>query len=99
MRVAELDMTKQKSPCSVPVFTERPLFQANAHVESHLILLVVLQFENSEVCGIISDRIYGCLPHSNPTINDYYVDGVSLTHGNPRQHIWTFTSALHEVVW
>ena len=28
------------------------------------------------------------------TINSNYVDGVSLTHGNPRQHIWTFAAAL-----
>ena len=28
----------------------------------------------------------------NSTIEDNYVDGVSLTHGNPRQHIWTFAA-------
>ena len=33
----------------------------------------------------------------NPdNIESYYVDGVSLTHGRPRQHIWTFASALDE---
>ena len=31
------------------------------------------------------------------TINDVYVDGLSLTHGNPRQHIWTFAVALNDV--
>ena len=25
-------------------------------------------------------------------INTYYTDGVSLTHGNPRKHVWTFMS-------
>ena len=29
-------------------------------------------------------------------INSYYVDGVSLTHGSPRQHIWTFMAGLIE---
>ena len=29
-------------------------------------------------------------------INTAYVDGVSLTHGDPRQHIWSFAAALHE---
>ena len=24
------------------------------------------------------------------TIDDYYVDELSITHGNSRQHIWTF---------
>ena len=30
------------------------------------------------------------------TIDGPYVDGVSLTYGNPRQHIWTFAAALDE---
>ena len=32
------------------------------------------------------------------TLEEIYVDGVSLTHGAPgsRQHIWTFAAALHE---
>ena len=32
------------------------------------------------------------------TIDDGYVDGVSLTHGQfPRQHIWTFANAVDEI--
>ena len=32
------------------------------------------------------------------TIDSYYVDGVSITHGrSPRQHIWTFAAAVDEV--
>ncbi len=31
------------------------------------------------------------------SIDDGYVDGVSLTHGqSPRQHIWTFANAVDE---
>ena len=32
--------------------------------------------------------------HNN--INSYYVDGISLTHGSPRQHIWTYVAGLIE---
>ncbi len=34
------------------------------------------------------------------SIEEAYVDGVSLTHGNPgsRQHIWTFAAALSETI-
>ena len=32
--------------------------------------------------------------HNN--INSYYVDGISLTHGFPHQHIWTYTAGLNE---
>jgi len=28
------------------------------------------------------------------TIDGYYVEGLSITHGNPRQHIWTFANGL-----
>ena len=30
------------------------------------------------------------------TIDDVYVDGLSLTHGNPREHIWTFAVAVSD---
>ena len=33
---------------------------------------------------------------STETVNGIYVDGVSVTHGNPRMHIWTFAVGLHE---
>ena len=34
------------------------------------------------------------------TIDDTYVDGISLTHGrNPRKHIWTFAAALREILY
>ena len=32
--------------------------------------------------------------HNN--INSYYVDGVSITRGSPRQHIWTLMAGLNE---
>jgi len=31
------------------------------------------------------------------TIDDAYVDGLSLTHGHPREHIWTFAAAISDV--
>ena len=32
------------------------------------------------------------------SIDQNYVDGVSLTYGSPRQHIWTFASGLSETI-
>jgi len=31
------------------------------------------------------------------TIDDVYVDGLSLTHGHPREHICTFAAAINDV--
>ena len=54
----------------------------------------------SRVCGKIIGYQVGA-PDTfndigNPTI-DSYIDGVSLTHGHPRQHIWSFAAGLDEV--
>ena len=59
----------------------------------------------SQVCGrllgyqygspnaIHSSGIYGT---GHNDINSHYVDGVSLTHDSPRQHIWTFMAGNSE---
>ena len=57
--------------------------------------------EYSHVCGRVigyQDRSTDAFQvGSSLNIEDNYVDGVSLTHGQlPRQHIWTFVSALDE---
>ena len=57
--------------------------------------------EYSHVCGrVIGYQFGGTLSfyeytqNTSLTIDDPYVDGVSLTHGqSPRQHIWTFAAA------
>ena len=53
----------------------------------------------SKVCGRIIAYQYST-PNaflSRDSIDDLYVDGVSITHGkNPRKHIWTFTAATDE---
>ena len=59
----------------------------------------------SEVCGRVTGYQYGSPdavatthgPNSaHNDINSYYVDGVSITHGSPRQHVWTFMCGLYE---
>ena len=55
-----------------------------------------------QVCGRIigyqiglPDSFYR-LSSSMHSIDTFYVDGVSVTHGSPRQHIWTFSTGLDE---
>ena len=53
----------------------------------------------SQVCGrIIGYRVgdpegFGVYTHLRGNIDRAYAEGVSITHGNPRQHIWTFATA------
>ena len=63
--------------------------------------------EYSKVCGRIiayqvdtTDGFNIDLEHngfSGTDINSVYVDGISLTHGSPRQHIWTFAAGSNEL--
>ena len=52
----------------------------------------------SKVCGRITALTEGApegfMRTSNTDINGTYVDGVSLIHRAPRQHIWTFSAIL-----
>ncbi len=62
----------------------------------------------NEVCGRVigyqsgstdgpSGGHYGtCYATNEARINCPYIDGISLTHGSPRKHIWSFLSALDE---
>ena len=62
--------------------------------------------EYSRVCGKIigyqqkSPDAFAQYYHNRAlTIDQAYVDGISLTHGHsPRKHIWTFAAALHEII-
>uniref|UniRef100_A0A1X7TJ08 Fibrinogen C-terminal domain-containing protein n=1 Tax=Amphimedon queenslandica TaxID=400682 RepID=A0A1X7TJ08_AMPQE len=56
----------------------------------------------SQVCGRVVGYQYAStdavpahgVRHND--INSYYVDGVSITHGSPRQHVWTLMAGLNE---
>ena len=41
-----------------------------------------------------ADGFYNYHKLGQTSIKDYYVDGVSLTYGQPRRHIWTYAAAL-----
>ena len=47
--------------------------------------------------GSYTDEPYGTRVDTNHNdINSYYVDGVSITRGSPRQHVWTLMAGLNE---
>ena len=55
----------------------------------------------SQVCGRVIGYQYGSPDALNPAgghvlIDSPYVDGVSITHGSPRQHIWTLMAGVRE---
>ncbi len=57
----------------------------------------------SEICGRVRgyqynspDALYDYHSIGENDINSPYVDGVSLTRGNPRKHVWTFIAGINE---
>ena len=105
MRVAELDMTKNISHQCPSGLTEHIYSGKRTCVRiettdgcSSANNFNTFGVEYSHVCGRVIGYQYGATDaFSSGNINSNYVDGVSLTHGNPRQHIWTFASAFDEI--
>ena len=52
----------------------------------------------SQICGRVKGYQYGHTDGLNTygSINSYYVEGVSITRGSPRQHVWTLISGYSE---
>ena len=52
----------------------------------------------SRVCGRVIGHQFGHTDafHSHMTIDQPYVEGVSITHGSPQSHIWTLAADLRE---
>ena len=56
----------------------------------------------NKVCGrvigyqVASPDAFNTEHQSDRSINGFYVDGVSITHGSPRNHIWSYVAGVHE---
>ena len=110
MRVANLDMTNPNQNCPEGlrlVTREEPPLRTCGRVEEPGCTSTTYStygVEYSKVCGRIiayqsstSDAFDPYFDNRALSIDDGYVDGVSLTHGqSPRQHIWTFANAVQE---
>ena len=107
MRVAELDMTNSSHQCPSGLrqrndIGKRTCVPNSDSATCSSVTFLVNALDYSKVCGRIigyqyssTNAFYNSVS-SPQSIDTYYVDGVSLTHGNPRQHIWTFAAAYGE---
>ena len=109
-RVANLDMTDPSQQCPdgfrLVTRTTAPLRMCGRPGPAGCVSTTfpVHGIEYSQVCGRIigyqdksPDAFYSYNGRSE-TIDDTYVEGVVITHGqSPRRHIWTFAAALDEV--
>ena len=110
MRVAHLDMTDPNHYCpegfrlfpgpkKLCTRDDSGSGCTSIHFSTHGVLY-------RQVCGKVigyqyerPDAFYAYHARYASTINDPYVDGVSITHGSPnRAHIWTFAGAKNEIL-
>ena len=108
-RVAYLDMSDLTQTCPPAwelITTPRRSCGRPSNAGGRTCYSATFQTQNiqySQVCGRIKGYQVGqpgafyLENRGQPqTIDGPYVDGVSLTYGNPRQHIWTFAAELDE---
>ena len=105
MRVAELNMTDTSEQCPSGLVERNDNNIRRCEIMNDgcsSTTYSTLNINYRKVCGRITgyqvgttNAFHAYYHYSNViTINSTYVDGISLTHGNPRQHIWTFAAAL-----
>ena len=104
MRVAKLDMiwSSTQCPSGLGQRTDSNIRTCARNSNTSGCSSVTLFTNNihySRVCGKIKAYQFGstdAFGTGTNNIDTHYVDGVSLTHGRPRQHIWTFAAAQDE---
>ena len=104
MRVAGLDMTNSSHQCPSDLMERTDSGKRTCvRIEtaggcSSITYWITPKVPYSNVCGRVIGFQYGSTDAFISTSDDSrYVDGVTLTHGDPRQHIWTFAAAGDEV--
>ena len=105
VRVAYLNMTNSSHQCPSGLMERNDSLNIRTCVRNKesagcsSVELSTANIQYSTVCGRIKAYQVG-RPNQFRSdmefIDRHYVDGVSFTHGSPRQHIWTFAAARDE---
>ena len=102
MRVAELDMTNRSNQCPTGLRSRSDFNICTCAIDSisgkcSSVIFYTSNIEFSRVCGKFRAYQFGETDaFSMLSIDTQYVDGISLTHGRPRRHIWTFAAAYDD---
>ena len=109
MRVANLNMTNPYQQCPENLqrsYTSQPIRLCGRSTDygCNSVTFTTYGVHYRQVCGRVRGyqfaapdafNTFAC-PAAPCTINDPYVDGVSITHGSPRMHIWTYAAGAYE---
>ena len=104
-RVAHIDMTDSTARCpsGLRVVSNSTTNQraCGRSVDSGCSSVTFPIRENyTHVCGRVQGYQYytpdAFYPSQGKTINGVYIDGISITHGSPRRHLWSYAANHHE---
>ena len=105
MRAAYIDMTDVNNTCPQGLIesihsSKRMCIRSNANAGCSSITFPSHKLPYTKVCG----RARGYQFHSTDgfltytvhgtSLNSYYLDGLSITYGSPRNHIWSFAAGV-----
>ena len=107
MRVANINMTLPDATCpdGLTLYNLGGIracsSSGRSYACSNSIIFPTYQLNYSEVCGQVRGYRHGARGfhgtiHNRQTIDQGYVDGVSITYDSPRKHIWTYAGGESE---
>ena len=102
-RIAYLDMTDPNTTCpsgwKLTTYSKRTCGRVySRQYTCSPVVFPVSAREYSRVCGRIKTYQYGyTVAFRNSSIDTAYLSGVSITHGYPREHIWSFAAGKSEL--
>jgi len=100
MRVAYLNMTEPGASCPTSlrqINTPAKLCGRHTAPGCSSVTYPVDGIRYSKVCGQARGYQYysiDAFAQTSNNINSHYVDGVAITYGSPRQHLWTYSAGL-----
>ena len=106
MRVAHIDMTNENNTCPqgliyTVVNSTHMCTSSHSTAGCTSVNFPTHGVPYTKVCGRAlayqrgsNDAFYNIQGRSQSSLNGHYVDGLSVTHRDPRSHIWTFIAGL-----
>ena len=105
MRVANIDMTDDGNHCPKgfkEIRDSKRLCIKSVNTGCSSVVFKTHGKMYDRVCGRARGYSYGSTDafgrHTGPkNIDSHYVDGLSITYGSPRKHLWTYAAGLKEI--
>ena len=103
MRAAYIDMTEETNSCpqglTYTAVNSKRMCRSNIAFNCISVTFPSNSVPYTKVCGRAHGYQFGQTEsfgayHNSQSLDGYYVQGLSVTHGTPRNHIWTFAAGV-----